>query len=107
MITEGRELMLAPFFIYGDRLIVRAKAPTYLRSKGRGERRLLDERAVLGGGLGVFWGDYCGAGYLVVGFEVQELDAHGGSAGRADCLRVDADDLAELADDHHFGGVVD
>ena len=28
-------------------------------------------------------------------------------AGAADALGVDADDLAELGDDHHFGGVVD
>ena len=57
--------------------------------------------------LGVFWGDDHGGGYFVVVVEVEEADAHGGSAGGADGLGVDADDLAELGDDHHFGGVVD
>jgi hypothetical protein len=70
-------------------------------------RLLLNEGAVFGGELGVFWGDDGGRGYLVVGFEVEELYAHGGSAGGADGLGVDADDLSELADDHHLGGVVD
>jgi hypothetical protein len=73
----------------------------------RRRRRLLDQRAVLGGGFGVFWGDYHGGGYFVVGVEVQEFDAHGGAAGGSDGFGVDADDFAELADDHHFGGVVD
>jgi len=46
-------------------------------------------------------------GYLVVGVQVEEADAGGAAAGAADALGVDADDLAELADDHHLGGVVD
>ena len=51
---------------------------------------------------------YVGEGVaVVVGVEVEEFDAHGGSAGGADLLGVDADDFAELTDDHHFGGVVD
>ncbi len=57
--------------------------------------------------FGVFGGDYCCAGYFVVGVEVEEADAGGAAAGAADALGVDADDLAELADDHHLGGVVD
>src|SRR6202044_4150980 len=36
-----------------------------------------------------------------------EFYAHGGAAGGAGALGVDADDLAELADDHHVRGVVD
>ena len=48
-----------------------------------------------------------GGGYLVVGFEVEQADALGGAAGGADGLGVDADDLAELADDHQLAGVVD
>src|ERR1700689_1436484 len=60
-----------------------------------------------GGGLGVFGGDDDGGGDLVVGFEVEELDAGGGAAGGADGFGVDADDFAELADEHHLGGVVD
>ena len=39
--------------------------------------------------------------------EVEELYAAGGAAGGADGFGVDADDFAELADDHHLGGVVD
>ena len=58
-------------------------------------------------GFGVFGGDDDGGGDLVVGVEVEELDAGGGAAGGADGLGVDADDLAELADEHHFRGVVD
>jgi hypothetical protein len=34
--------------------------------------------------LGVFGGDDYGGGYLVVGVEVEELDAGGGAAGGAD-----------------------
>ena len=67
----------------------------------------MQQRPRFGGGFGVFGGDDHGGGYLVVGVEVEELDAHGGAAGGADGLGVDADDLAELADDHHLGGVVD
>jgi len=69
--------------------------------------RLLQEGAVSAVDFGVFGGDYGGAGYLVVGVEVEEADAGGAAAGAADALGVDADDLAELADDHHLGGVVD
>ena len=58
-------------------------------------------------GFGVFGGDDDGGGDLVVGVEVEELDAGGGAAGGADGLGVDADDLAELGDEHHLGGVVD
>src|SRR6185437_16707713 len=60
-----------------------------------------------GGGLGVFGRDDDGGGDLVVGVEVEELDAGGGAAGGADGFGVDADDFAELADEHHLGGVVD
>jgi hypothetical protein len=60
----------------------------------------LQQRSVLRLDFGVFGGDYCGAGYLVFGFEVEEADAGGGAAGGgaaggADGLGVDADDLAE------------
>jgi len=58
-------------------------------------------------GFGVFGGDDDGGGDFVVGVEVEELDAGGGAAGGADGLGVDADDLAELADEHHFRRVVD
>src|ERR1039458_9022146 len=67
----------------------------------------LQEGAVFGLGFGVFGGDDYGGGYFVVGVEVEELDAGGGAAGGADGFGVDADDLAELADEHHLGGVVD
>jgi hypothetical protein len=58
-------------------------------------------------GFGFFWGDDYGGGYFVLGFEVEELDALGAAAGGADGFGVDADDLAELADDNEFGAVVD
>ena len=67
----------------------------------------MQQGAVFGLGFGVFGGDDDGGGDLVVGVEVEELDAGGGAAGGADGLGVDADDLAELADEHHLGGVVD
>lgn len=47
------------------------------------------------------------ADYLVVGIEVEKASAGGAAAGGADGLGVHADDLAELADDHHLGGVVE
>ena len=59
------------------------------------------------GGFGFFWGDDYGGGYFVLGFEVEELDALGAAAGGADGFGVDADDLAELADDHELAGLVD
>ena len=52
------------------------------------------------------WDDY-GGGYFVVGVEVEEFYALGAAACGADGLGVDADDLAELADDHHLAGLVD
>ena len=58
-------------------------------------------------GFGVFGGDDDGGGYLVVCIEVEELDAGGGAARGTHGLGVDADDLAELGDEHHLGGVVD
>ena len=58
-------------------------------------------------GLWVFGGDGHGGSYFVVLVEVEELDAGGAAAGGADALGVDADDFAELADEHEFGGVVD
>ncbi len=76
-----------------------------LNSIGRFE--LLQERSLFGLGFGFFWGDDYGGGYFVLGFEVEELDALGAAAGGADGFGVDADDLAELADDHELGGVVD
>ena len=57
--------------------------------------------------FGVFWGDGHGGGDAVVVVEVDEFDAGGGAAGGADGFGVDADDFAELRDDHEFGGVVD
>ncbi len=68
---------------------------------------LLQKRSLFGLGFGFFWGDDYGGGYFVLGFEVEELDALGAAAGGADGFGVDADDLAELADDHELGGVVD
>ena len=67
----------------------------------------MQQRAVFGLGFGVFGGDGHGGGYFVAVFEVEELYAAGAAAGGADGLGVDADDLAELADEHHLGGVVD
>ena len=52
-------------------------------------------------------GDDDGGGYLVVGFQVEQADALRGAAGGADLLGIDADDLAELADDHKLAGLVD
>jgi hypothetical protein len=52
-------------------------------------------------------GDEYGGGYFVLGFEVEELDALGATAGGADGFGIDADDLAELADDHELAGLVD
>ena len=67
---------------------------------------LLQEGAVFGLGFGVFGGDDHGGGDLVVLIQVEELDAGGAAACGADGLGVDADDLAELADEHHLRGVV-
>jgi len=67
---------------------------------------LLQQCSVFGWGFGFVGGDDHGGGYLVVGVEVEELYAHGGSAGGADGFGVDADDLAELRDDHHLRGIV-
>ncbi len=53
--------------------------------------------------VGSSGGNYGGAGHLVVGVEVEEADAGGAAAG----LGFDPDDIAELADDHYLGGVVD
>ena len=55
-----------------------------------------------GEGFGFFWGDDDGGGYFVVGVQVEELYALGAAACGSDRLGVDADDLAELADDHHL-----
>ena len=71
------------------------------------EEKLLQKRSLFGLGLGFFWWDDYGGGYLVLGFEVEELDALGAAAGGADGFGVDADDLAELADDHELAGLVD
>ena len=74
---------------------------------GSGAVELLEEGTFFGLDFGFFWGDdYC-CGYFVLGFEVEEFDALGAAAGGADGLGVDADDLAELGDDHEFGGLVD
>jgi len=40
-----------------------------------------------------------GSGHFVLVFEIEQLDPLGAAAGGADGFRVDADDLAELADD--------
>jgi hypothetical protein len=50
--------------------------------------------------------DYGGA-YFVLAFEVEEVDALGATVGSADGFDVDADNLAELADDHEFAGLTD
>src|SRR5580692_3623276 len=74
----------------------------------RSQKRLLQEGSVLGlVGFGVFGGDGHGGGYFVVLVEVEELYAGGAAAGGADLFGVDADDLAELRDEHELGGVVD
>src|ERR1039457_6680141 len=69
--------------------------------------QLLQQRTFFGLGFGVFGGDDYGGGYFVVGVEVEELDAHRCSSRSADLLCIDADDLAELADNHHLRGLVD
>jgi hypothetical protein len=69
--------------------------------------RLLEKCAFLRLGFGFFWRDYYGGGYFVVAVEVEEFDSAGGAAGGADGFGVDADDLAELADDHELAGLVD
>ena len=48
-----------------------------------------------------------GGGDFVLVFEVEELGALGAAAGGADGFGVDADDLAELADDHEPARLVD
>src|ERR1700722_11937918 len=68
---------------------------------------LLKEGSFFGLGFGFFWGDYYGGGYFVLGVEVEEFDALGAAAGCSDGFGVDADDLAELADDHELAGLVD
>jgi hypothetical protein len=40
------------------------------------------------------------------GFEIEKLDALSAAAGSADGFGADADDLAELADDHQLAGLV-
>jgi hypothetical protein len=57
--------------------------------------------------FGFFCGDDYAGGYFVLGFEVEELDALDAAAGGANGFGVDADDLAELADDHELDGLVD
>jgi hypothetical protein len=68
--------------------------PGYWTTRER--HRLLQQGAVLGGVFGVFWGDYHGGGYFVVGVEVQEFYAHGGAAGGSYALGVDADDFCRI-----------
>jgi hypothetical protein len=58
-------------------------------------------------GLGFFGWDDDGGGDLVLVFEVEELDALGAATGGADGFGVDADDLAELADDHELARLAD
>ena len=62
--------------------------------------------AIFGLGFGPF-GASLWRRLLVVGVQVEELDAGGGAAGGVAALGVDVDDLAELADEHHLGSVVD
>ena len=45
------------------------------------------------------WGSH-----FVLGFELEELDALGPTASGADGFALNADDLAELADDHELAG---
>ena len=68
---------------------------------------LLQQRWLVVVAIQLIGGDDDGGGYFVVGLEVEQADALGGAAGGADSLGVDADDLAELADDHQLRGVVD
>ena len=58
-------------------------------------------------GFGLFRGDDDGGGYLVLRLEVEEFDPLRPPAGGPDGFGVDADDLAELADDHQLAGLVD
>src|SRR5512146_2708932 len=60
--------------------------------------RLLQQRPFL---LFLFLDD-AGGGHLVAGLELQQADALGGAAGLADLPRVNADDLAVVADEHGF-----
>ena len=69
-------------------------------------RWLLQQCSAFAAGLGFIGWDNGGAGYLVVGVEVEEFDAGGVAAGTADGFGVDADDLAKLADHHQLAGLV-
>jgi hypothetical protein len=68
---------------------------------------LLQQSSLFRKGFGFFWWNDYGGGYFVVGVEVQEFYALGAAACGANALGVDADDFAELADDHHLAGLVD
>src|SRR5581483_1388466 len=52
------------------------------------------------------WNDH-GGGYLVLIFQIEQAHALRSAARRAHSLGIDADDLAPLADDHQFAGVID
>src|SRR5579872_215933 len=62
------------------------------------KQRSLQQRAFL---LYVLLDD-AGGGYLVPGLQLQQADALGRAAGLADLPRVNADDLAVVADEHGF-----
>src|SRR5205814_10223081 len=78
------------------------------REGGAPSLSLLQQRSL----LVVFAVDFVGrddngGGDLVVWLQVEQTHALGGAAGGANGLGVDADDLAELADDHQLRSVVD
>ena len=68
---------------------------------------LLQQGSGFGFNFGFFRRNDDRCGYLVAFFEVEQLHALRGAAGVADRRRVDADDLAVLADDDDLRGVVD
>ena len=65
------------------------------------------KRQGFGFAFGFFGRNHHRCGHFVTFFEVEQLDALRRAAGRADRSRVDADDLAVLADDDQLGSLID
>ena len=65
---------------------------------------LMQKRSLFGLRLASSWEMTDVGGYFVLGFEVDKLDPVGAAGRGAGGFGVDADDLAELADDHELAG---